>query len=93
MAMILIIRTCAHKNPPEDLKKYVPELMPVYKKVFDNNNHRLLQKFFKEDLIQQLWAKYPSEDLAKYLRSLNEDQQRLIKKDFMKYNLEWPLKN
>ncbi len=61
MALTMFIRTTIHKKPPKLLKQFVQELKPMYWKLFVNNNNKLLEKFFAEDLIKELWRCFPLE--------------------------------
>ena len=88
MAMIMILRTTIHKNPPQLLKKYVPELLPVYWKVFNNNNNKTLRNFFHDPFVKYLWNKYPKEYIGEYFSKLDEKQRKLIRKDIIKLKLK-----
>jgi hypothetical protein len=70
--LLMFVRTTIHKNPPEFLQTYVSELKPIYWKVFTNNNNKLLEKFFKEEVILQLWSNYPSSMQVEYLSKLDQ---------------------
>lgn len=85
MGMILLLRTCSHKNPPEILEAFVPGLIPTFWKVFNSNNDPLLRKFFLEPMIKELWLDFSRSCLVKILNKLDERERKLMRKDFEKY--------
>jgi hypothetical protein len=85
MGMIMILRTTAHKNPPKNLKKYIGGLIVTHWKVFNNNNNKMISQFFQEPLLRELWELFPKEHLIEFLLKLDDREQKLMRKDFVKY--------
>jgi hypothetical protein len=70
---------------------FTKDLVTKFWDVYNNNNDNKLQLLFSDPLVKLLWKIWAEENLTDILKTIPPKGQDLLRRDFIRYQIDWPL--